>query len=315
MEENLFILNFKKGMLKKILFNITIVGVVVFILDFTIGKTLRHFYFKETSGVHYRTTYSIEKTIAETLVFGSSRANHHYVPEIFEDSLQQTFYNTGRDGNGIFFQAALIQSVLKRYTPKTLILDYWGDFNKGQFEYDKIASLLPYNRTHKEIRKTVGLKSPFEKIKLASEIYPFNSQILTIALGNLETSKNRMQDNKGYVPLYNEWKAELDSIGDYSINEVDSNKVNALKDFIAFSKKSGAKIFVVCSPVFQKFNMRQEIAICEQICAAENIPFLNFSRDTFFLNNKSFFQDDVHLNHKGAQMFSKMVVTKVKQQW
>lgn len=121
-----------------------------------------------------------------------------------------------------------------------------------------------------------------------------------------------MVDNKGYVPLYNEWKAELDSIGDYGISEVDSNKVNALKDFIAFSKKSGTKIFVVCSPVFQKFNMRQAIDICEKICAEEKIPFLNFSRDTFFLNDKSLFQDDVHLNHKGAQVFSKMVAAKIK---
>lgn len=300
-------------MLKKLFFNVTIVAVVVFVLDFAIGRTLRHFYFKETAGVHYRTTYSIETTKAETLIFGSSRANHHYVPEIFEDSLQQTFYNTGRDGNGIFFQAALIQSVLKRYTPKIIILDFWGDLNKGQFEYDKIASLLPYNRTHREIRKTVELKSPFEKVKLASEIYPFNSQILTIALGNLDASKNRQMDNKGYVPLYNEWKIELDSIGDYTINEVDLNKVNALQEFISEVKKSGTNFFVVCSPVFQKFNMRQEIDICEKICLDEKVPFLNFARDTVFLNDKSLFQDDVHLNDKGARVFSKMVVAKIKQ--
>ena len=44
----------------------------------------------------------MELTKADLLVFGSSRANHHYVPEVFEDSLKLTFYNTGKDGSGIF---------------------------------------------------------------------------------------------------------------------------------------------------------------------------------------------------------------------
>jgi len=36
-------------MIKKIVFNIAIVFLVVFVLDFAIGRTLQHFYFKEKS--------------------------------------------------------------------------------------------------------------------------------------------------------------------------------------------------------------------------------------------------------------------------
>ena len=121
---NLSIFNFDFKMIKKVILNIALVLSVVFILDFTIGKTLRYYYFKESSGTHFRTTYAIEKTNADILIFGSSRANHHYVPAIFEDSLKMKFYNTGRDGNGIFFQLAVLKSILKRYTPKIIIFDY-----------------------------------------------------------------------------------------------------------------------------------------------------------------------------------------------
>ena len=36
---------------------------------------------------------------------------------------------------------------------------------------------------------------------MISEIYPYNSSLLTIAIGNLEINKTRKNDRKGYVPL------------------------------------------------------------------------------------------------------------------
>lgn len=299
-------------MIKKLILNITIVAVVVFILDFSIGRTLRFFYFKEKSGQHFRTTYSMETTKADILVFGSSRANHHYVPEIFEESLNMTFYNTGRDGNGIFFQTALLKSVLKRYTPKIVILDYAGGFKKGGEDYDRLSSLLPYYRTHKEIRGIVEIKSPFERIKLLSEIYPFNSQIISIALGNLEFNKKRKPDNKGYVALYKEWNAKIESTNIFAKYEIDPAKLSAFQEFINIAKKLGAKVYVIYSPIFLRFNGNQDIDIVIKACAFENIPFWDFSTDTLFLNNNYLFQDISHLNHKGAKIFSNLVISKIE---
>jgi hypothetical protein len=300
-------------MFKKIIINIAIVAIVVFAFDFAIGRTLRYFYFKETSGLHYRTTYAMDSTKADILIFGSSRANHHYVPEIYEDSLKMTFYNSGRDGNGIFFQTAVLKSALKRYTPKVIILDFAGDIEKEKQSYGRISSLLPYYWKHEEIRKTVELRSPFEKIKLLSEIYPFNSEILTIAIGNLEINKKRKHDNKGYVALYKEWKEGIDSITNNKMyDEADSNKVNAFREFLVLAKESGANVFVVYSPIFLKFNQLQEINICRALCSAENVIFWDFSKDTLFLNNRQFFQDIGHLNNNGAIIFSNLMVDKIK---
>ena len=299
-------------MLKKIILNILIVIVAVVVLDFVVGRSLRYFYFKEKSGLHQRTTYSMETTNADVLVFGSSRANHHYVPIVFEDSLKKTFYNLGRDGNGIFFQIALLNSVLKRYTPKVIILEYSGEFEKGDFAFDKLSSLLPYYRTHKEIRGVIDQREPLDKIKLISEIYPFNSQALTIAIGNTKTNKRGAADCKGYVPLYGEWQNELDTALKYNLYKIDTNKINTFKEFITKSKNLGIQVFVIRSPIFRKLSKSQGINICNEVCAAEKIPFWDFSADTSFLNNKSLFQDVVHLNDKGATAFSKLVVSKIK---
>jgi hypothetical protein len=299
-------------MLKKIILNVLIVIVTVFVLDFVIGRSLRYFYFKEKSGLHQRTTYSMETTNAEVLVFGSSRANHHYVPVVFEDSLKKTFYNLGRDGNGIFFQIALLNSVLKRYTPKVIILEYSGEFEKGNFEFDKLSSLLPYYRTHKEIRGIIDRREPLDKIKLVSEIYPFNSQALTIVSGNTKINKKGAAGCKGYVPLYGEWHNELDSALKNNSYKIDTNKINTFREFIVKAKNLGVQVFVVRSPIFRKLSKSQGIRICYEVCSAEKIPFWDFSADTSFLNNKSLFQDIVHLNDKGATAFSKLVVSKIK---
>ena len=160
---NLFIFNFSniREMIKKLIFNTVLVALVVFILDFVIGRTLRHFYFKEIAGIHYRSTYSMEQAEADILIFGASRANRHYATKVFEDSLKMTYYNTGRDANGIFYQTAVLKSVLKRYSPKIIILDYSGDFTTKRREYDNLSSLLPYYRTHKELprRRCTGRPS------------------------------------------------------------------------------------------------------------------------------------------------------------
>jgi hypothetical protein len=254
----------------------------------------------------------MDSTMADMLIIGSSRANHHYVPSVFEDSLKISFYNAGRDGNGTFYQLALLKTILNRYTPKIIVFDYSSVFFKGPEEYDQMASLLPYYRTHKEIRPIVEMKSPFEKIKLLSEIYPFNSQLLTISVGNLKMNKKRVADDKGYVALHRIWPFPLDSVAQSSVQEFDTVKINAFTECLLAAKKSGVKIFVVCSPIFQKYTNNQQIDKCREICNSVGLPFWDYSKDDFFLNNSHLFQDIVHLNDNGAREFSKILASKIK---
>ena len=164
--------------------------IIVFLLDFATGSILKYLYYKQDSGLLYRTTYAIDSTKADVLIFGASRANHHYYPGAFEKRLHMSCYNAGRDGNDIFYHYAILQGVLKRYTPKIAILDFAREeFFKNQESYDRLSSLLPYYDRHPEMRSIIQLKSPYEKYKLLSKIYPYNSLIFTIAVGNTGFNK------------------------------------------------------------------------------------------------------------------------------
>lgn len=298
---------------KRLLFTIGLVLITVFILDFSIGKILRYFYFRQIAGEDHRTTYSMEKTKADILVFGSSRAVHHYVPEVFEDSMNLSFYNTGRGGQFIFYQTAVLKSVLKRYTPKLIILDFMGTFEQGRDYYDRMSCLLPYYDNHPEIRELIELRSPYEEIKLVSEIYPFNSQFLTIAIGNLEINKKRKPDQKGYVPLINELTENMDSLETKSIYEIDSIKVRVVREFLKACKSAGIPLVVVFSPVYYLYDKDYSISICREICQNEKVPFYDFSKDPLFLYKKKLFGDILHVNHQGAILFSQTIIDKIKQ--
>src|SRR5690554_1597246 len=84
---------------------------ILFIVDFSIGNVLEYFYLKiSTTTPEQHTTFSIEQADPGIMVFGSSRAHHHYDPEPFENLTKTSFYNSGKDGQGIFYSWAILKS-------------------------------------------------------------------------------------------------------------------------------------------------------------------------------------------------------------
>ncbi len=279
---------------------------IVAAFDYLIGYYLQYYYFKQSSGAQYRTTEAMEKTKAQVLIFGSSRANHHYYPNLFEEKLHKTFYNAGRDASSIFYDYAVFKSAMKRYHPQMVILDFQREeFLKLDASYDKLSILLPYYHAHPEIRPIVDLKGPYESLKLLSEIYPYNSSVLTIAAGNSEFNKTRKDDMEGYVPLYKKWPEPLKDNIPKKGNALDNNKVNAFISFIDDCKKANVKIVVVCSPYYVSYKKTDpSLEKGKQIARSKSIQFYDFSNSPFFLKHPDLFDDTFHLNNKGAKIFT-----------
>lgn len=293
--------------------SIIILFMILIIFDRVGGAILRHYYFSQTSGLYYRTNYSIDSTKADILVFGSSRANHHYVPEVFEDSLNMSFYNTGRDGNFILYNYAIFKLILKRYSPKIIIIDINPDeIYYDHNSYDRLSSLLPYYQDHPEIRGIVELRGPFEKVKTFSAIYPFNSNMLTIIVGNLEFNKRRKGDRKGYVPLFNKMKEVTMVPIEMNNLPIDTVKLNAIKDIGEICENKKIMLFYLQSPSYTEKKNTYAKEILMKIANDFNAKFFDYSEDTIFKNNPSLFQDIEHLNNDGATIFSGIVSKRIK---
>ena len=231
-------------------FKLLLFGFIVFVFDFPLGRLLRYYYFKQEVGRLARATYAIEKTDADILIFGSSRAYHQYIPTIFEERFEQSCYNTGTPGQFLIYNYATLKAILKRYTPKLIVLDVnSGDLALKKESYDALSFLMPYYKDHKEIRPMVNLKDPFEGIKNTSSIYPFNSEIFMIAGGNLEYFKKRNVDMKGYKPLDRTWSDSLETKYPKPY-PIDTIKTSMYKYFIQDCKAAGIKLVIVFSPTY-----------------------------------------------------------------
>jgi len=303
----------KKNVYLRFVAGALFVFIIVTVLDFGIGSVLKAFYFRETSGIDYRTTYSIEKTRADVLIFGASTATHNYIPGTFEKRLNLSAYNVGRDGNSILYDYAVLKTILKRYTPKIIILDFVNDeFNRSQDSYDRLSSLLPYYKTHPEIDSIVDLRGPYEKYKMISNIYPYNSLVLTISAGNSEFNKKRGEDINGFVPLYTTWGDTIKFANSFLNDEVDSNKLRMYESFIRDCVNANVELYIISSPLFVKPDyVNNSVALGKAIAEKYKARFFDYSQDTLMLNNRNLFADIAHLNVSGATVYSNKIVDRI----
>lgn len=295
--------------LRRILTNLVILFCVMFVIDRVCGNVLKKIYFKQDHGYYYAITYSLTKMTSPVVIMGSSRANHHYISSEFQKEFNMPVYNTGSDGNYIFFNEALLTCMLKRYNPKIIILDILDDeFLKGSRSYDKLNVLLPYVDEYPEIRSVAYLKSPFEKYKLVSKIYPYNSLLLESLTGWLNVH-NKKDSLSGFVPLHGAWNQGPQTFK-YDA-PVDPRKVKAFENFINMCRTHGIRLYVFVSPSYGIYESNQTLEIAAGLAQKNGFLFHSYMNDPVF-NNGNLFKDTRHLNVEGARLYTSLVLEDLK---
>lgn len=296
----------------RFLANVTLFISILFIADLIIGAGMRHLYFKAKAGFNYHLIYSMDSTDADIIILGSSRACRHYVPVILEEGLNKTCFNTGLDGNYLFNSYAVYKSILKRYTPEIVLFDLNPDvIYTGKESYDQLYSHLPFYKDHSEIRSIIDLRSKYEEIKLISRIYPFNSTLLRIAKGILQTED--LDELKGYTPLYGHLPATTTlSYSDGRQSGIDTNKIRILNEMIADSQSRNIKLILVQSPMYTMVDQKESLVFIDSLAACNGVLFWNYVNDTMFLKPE-YFRDISHLNDIGAHIFTNAIASRIKQ--
>ncbi len=287
---------------------------LVFILDRGIGHFFKKYYFTQKGGYDYQATYAIDSTQADIVILGSSRAANIFDPSVFEAQLNLSCFNTGRYGYPIFYHYAVLKAITKRHLPKIVVLSFdAGNFSVNQEAYDRLSSLLPYYKSHPEIRPIVDLKGPYTNLKMLSAIYPYNSLLLPIVSGNTTFSKIKYATINGYIPLQEVISGPLRKF-DYSVEKnLDTVKINCYKSFIKECIDLNIKLFVVCPPyLINAIGIDHSIIEAKTIAKQFNIDFFDYSEDTFYINKPQLFADYRHLNDKGVVLFSNNVIEKIK---
>jgi hypothetical protein len=123
--------------MKNSISKIVLFFVIVAVIDICFGKGMDYMHAHAKGGITREMNDVCLNSQYEVLVMGSSRAHHHYVPEIFTDSLGISCYNTGKDGNGIILMYGIYQMVSNRYKPSLIIYDIAKGFDIYKNSIDK----------------------------------------------------------------------------------------------------------------------------------------------------------------------------------
>lgn len=293
----------------------TLKFVVIFIvIDFSLGFVAKQLFFHQTSGKFARLTYALQASSSNVLIFGSSHANRHFVPQVFEDSLHLSSYNVGVQGQRILFQSAIQEIILSRTTPKTIILNIDGEWlYKSNEAYERLSDLHPYYWDNRAILKPILSKhTRLLDFKLLFKSYQMNSTIIHIA----KYYGSPQKDFDGYTPLFGQMKADADStimITQEAEGELDPAFIAAYKSFIARAREKKIDLIFVVSPTFYRTDFSNNVSFqtMKEIAAQEHVPLFDFTNDPIFVGKAALFNDDAHLNDTGARLFSQEVAHRI----
>lgn len=293
--------------MKKFLLKVLLFIACVVVMDFTFGLFFSFLRTHAKGGSTANCEYIANRATDDIIILGSSRATHHYVPQIIEDSLGMSCYNCGEEGNGVVLAYGRFRMLTSRYKPKLIIYEMTPGYDYGTTEPNN--KYLGYLRPYYSKEGINGLFADFDDelspLKMMSKMYQNTAKLLPNVVDNIIFRDNM----RGYSPLNGQLNPNEVKKAEMEIDhEVDSVKLKYVEQIIVDAKNMNIPIVFMISPSYglesDISNYEPEIALCEKY----NVPYYSFVNYYPIVRNADCFQDVGHMNNRGAMEYTKMLV-------
>lgn len=300
----------------KILIGMAAACVLMVVLDWAVGTWSEKMYYKSKYGMFHRQIYCLQESKDDILILGSSRAAHHYVPQIFEDSLGMSCYNAGSDGECIYYHYAILAArCFRKCPPKLVILEVMGldvtVSNTGSFSLaDALDRLAPHYGEVPAIDSLFYLNGWKERVKLCSKTYRYNSKMVqTIKCNYLPSPEDKGYEALDGVLEIKDGKA-ADVLTSSSEPDIEERKVVYVRKLIDLCRKNNIELVMCFSPYYNS-SMPQSVSLLKDIAAEEGVPFFDYYSSEEY-QRPEYFKDASHLNDTGARLYSREIAHRIK---
>ncbi len=260
-----------------------------------------------------KSNYVLNDMERDIVVFGSSRGNKHYVTALFDDSIRHytgrdnSVYNASLDGQGVNCNACLVESALKRYSPKLVIFEIteWELLADG----NDLEFLAPHYRHNPVVRDYLNVLGWKEKVKMLSGMYRYNGKLLRMFLAGTQPI-----DTTGYTAIEGLQQIVDDPEVMRPVPEAIGAGYNPLcvdnfKRVIALCQAKKIPLIVATSPEYKPLDNNDYL---REICRQYDVPYIDNYNVELFNNNPQWFWDGYHLNDAGAQVYTRLFFQEVK---
>lgn len=297
--------------MKRFIINIMLFFAIVASIDICIGFTGDYLQTYAKGGMTRETNDLVMKDSHDVLIFGSSRAKHHYDAAFLTDSLGLDVYNAGYDGNGVVLSYGLLSLILERYQPKLVLLDIEPAFDIYDNADDNnnkryIRVLKPYyqNTVVGTIIKGVSTE---EWYKLHSGMIRYNTVIINKAKDFVISTPI---SNQGFVPLKGELKNEPKKSDNQTVVQIDEFKLACLENMIQMAQSKNVSIATIVSPRYGSQSSKA-LTPAFDVCHKYDVPVLDYYTYPLFMQHREWFKEAMHLNAAGAHEYSKIVAADI----
>ena len=278
--------------------------ILFFAIDLSVGWIMDSLF----PGITYGTYGKVNKSLKageEVLIFGSSRAEHHYDPDLITRATGKSCYNTGLGGYGLFYNYALLDEIVSKHKPEVVILDLSPNVIVDPMTYMKLNIFTPYYFDYASFAEILALDPEFSVFKTYFKTYVYNSTMYDLVRGKVS---NKEQGN-GYKAIYHSLDTDAYVPMRLSAEEaLDPTKIDYLRKFMEVAGKQNIKLICFVSPTYEKFDMDNRIISELRNLADEmDVEFHDFSDFDEVYRHPEYFKDQLHLNADGVEIFNREV--------
>lgn len=319
--------------MKKFAIKFPLFILMILACDYSVGYALKYMYARTVSG-DVGTVNAILRQRNEILIMGSSRAKYHYDPAVLSKAFNRGVYNAGMEGQGALCQYGLLNLIIGEYRPEAILLNVDpADLLEERGVFDKLNVLLPHSG-NPAVLGIVSRRSRYEKLKLTSKIYPYNSLILSLIACQFLPLYGTTPD--GYEPVHGTLTEEAvqsalsngNSAGPEESPEHLAAGTEILDSICDLTRKNGIKLIAGISPSWIHGVNGEATGVTSSSIAAQRnkanaflaeyfskkgVPVIRITQDIDgeFIDY-SLFNDTYHLNEKGASLFSMKVASNLQ---
>lgn len=301
-----------------------IITVVLFIISLVVGDYIigglsdaieQYTLKKRPEAFNIKIPYIINCVDADVLIWGASTASHNYITQEIEDSIGMSTYNCGHDGTFIYFQTALLDLLLDRYTPKIIIWELTPNCLSStiseKLEFSNIFRLYPYYSRNEKVKYCIDLENQYNWLKLKSKTFSRNAFFQNFV--HCFLTQNNYYPT-GYAPIYYEGTPFPKKGPSVEANDIVMAKERCLEDILQRLEDKQVKVVFTFCPIYRDSRIFKGISYKRlwQLASKYNVKIINSYDLAPIADDSTYFKDCDHMYENGAKEYMKSFIPQLK---
>jgi hypothetical protein len=253
------------------------------------------------------------KIQSDILIYGSSRGGRDIIASEIEDSLKLPTYNLSFPGSAIEFHEFLLSETLKNGNKKpsvvVLVVDDPDELlpsSRINFRLDRLYPLIKYGVIRDKLVEKGGKNYWLSKLFIVHQLSISNFDLRPKHFKPIDTL---LAD--GSMPInFKDPRFTGAFINDttmYDVKKERQAEFNSFTRFVDLCHSNNIKLVIACPPNFYK----PTVGFSDRIAGLVKDKAFMLIHDTnqhAYSKDPAYYYDDVHLNKKGARLFTAEIV-------